>query len=315
MNVSFPVHISDFKPDSPWAHLNGYRQQTFAWSHILRSAMVAGYPDLASLPSRQFARWRTAALRMALRHSRGELIQPPEWPQLEQSEKVAVSSLLGVVVTKLLVERLLGAPLLLFLDVFFSPTFPAGMRRIRPDFAAMTPVGNWFSVEAKGQQRFRQATLDEGKLQASALGTVNGQAVQTGVVCVTSFRGGLMEARFADPSPGVGPDESPDVHIEPIVALRQYYDRLDRFRKFAEPLGETAVRDENFSLELWRSQEMDVVFGVIPNLEQALQERSADRALSVLSGLTNPQVARNHPSLGPDGIVVIPGKSWRTEDV
>jgi hypothetical protein len=150
MSVSFSVQISDFPPGSPWASLNGSRPQTFTWSAILRAAMVAGYPDLTSIPSRQFARWRTAALRMALRRSYGRLVQPPEWSLLEQAEKAAVSSLLGVIVTKLLVERLLNAQIFLYLGVYFSLTFPPGAQKIRPDFAAMTPSEKWFSIEAKG---------------------------------------------------------------------------------------------------------------------------------------------------------------------
>lgn len=311
MNVSIPVRISDFPPGSPWAHLNGLGKQMFTWSAILRAAMVAGYPDLASIPSRQFARWRTAALHMGLRRSSGMLIQPPEWAQLDPSEKAAVSSLLGVVVTKLLVERLLNASLFLFLDVHFTLTFPPGVERIRPDFAAMTPAGRWFGVEAKGKSQFREATLAKGKRQAKALGTVNSQPVQTGVACVTSFRGGRIEARFADPSPA--PGESPDAHIEPMEAVRGYYRQLDRFRQFSERMGERSVPNENLSLELWRSPELDVDFGIIPDLERALQERSTDEALSILERLTDPRVAAEHPSLGPDGIVVIPGQSWQTE--
>lgn len=308
MNVSFPVHISDFPSGSPWAHLNGSRPQTFTWSAILRAAMVAGYPELTSLPSLQFVRWRTAALRMALRHSGGILIQPPEWDQLDPSEKGAVSSILGVVMTKLLVERLLDAPLFLFLDVHFSLTFPQGLEKIRPDFAAMTTAGQWFGAEAKGQQRFRRATLEKGKRQAKALGRVNGQPVRTGVVCVTSFCGGQMVARFADPSPK--PGEFVQAHIKPMEAVRGYYNQLDRFREFSEPMGESAIPNENLSLKLWQSPELDVKFGVIAEMEKALEERSTDQALSILKGLAEPRVAVNHPSLGADGIVVIPGPSW-----
>ena len=311
MSVSFPVQVSDFPPGSAWAHLNGSQPQTFSWSSILRAAMVAGYPDLESIPSPQFARWRTAALHMALRHYGGQLIQPPEWQQLDQSEKAAVSSLLGVVVTKLLVERLLGAPILLFLDVHCLLTFPPDAEHIRPDFVAMTPDGGWYSVEAKGRSRFRQATLDKGKRQASALGTVNGEAVRAGVVCVTSFRDGRLEARFADPPPASG--ASPDARIDPMEALRIYYGQLDRFRKYSEPVRETVVANTPRDVKLSHSPDLDVDFGIIPELETALQAREPERAFSILKDLSQSRVSQPNPNLGADGIVVIPGESWQPE--
>ena len=310
MSVSFQVQVSKFPPGSQWAHLNGRASQTFSWSSILRAAMVAGYPDLASIPSIQFARWRTAALHMALRRASGQLIQPPEWRQLDPSEKAAVSSILGVVVTKLLVERFLNAPLFLFLDVHFLLTFPPGVKRIRPDFAAMTPTGDWFSVEAKGRSRFLQKTLENGKLQARALGTVNSQPVQTGVVCVTSFRGGQMEARFADPTPV--PRESLGAQIEPMEAVWSYYSQLYRFKEFSEAKGEAVIENSDLHVRLWRSLEMDVDFGIIPPLEKAIEERAPEKVMAVLKHLAGHGMAHRNPYLGADGIVVIPGKSWQT---
>ena len=119
MNVSLSAKISGFEEDSPWVHLNTQEEQPimFTWSDFLRAAMVAGYPDLTDIPSPQFARWRTAGLHLALRHVGGNLVQPPESGRLDPSERAAVSSLLGVIVTKLLVERLLQASTFLFLDV------------------------------------------------------------------------------------------------------------------------------------------------------------------------------------------------------
>jgi len=310
MSVSFPVKVY-FPADSSWANLNGTRTPTFAWSAILRAAMVAGYPDLSSIPSPQFARWRTAALRLALPRSGGQLIQPPEWALLDQSEKAAVSSLLGVVVTKLLVERLLNAPLLLFLGVYFTLTFPPGVEKVRPDFAAMTPSGDWFSVEAKGKSRFRQATLENGKTQAGALGTVNGQAVETAIVCVTSFRGRRMEARFVDPPPPGTPRLAARIENEQV--LHHYYNALFRFRQFSERLGPQGLPAIERRVSLWQSTDLDLKFGLLPDLEEALQEHSTERALAVLKRIPDsPQINQN-PNLGSDGIIVIPGESWHDE--
>lgn len=312
MNVAFSTTVSDFPPGNMWAVTNGWRSETFTWSDILRAAMVTGYPSLTSIPSRQFARWRTAGFHLALRHRGGQLIQPPEWRRLDPSEKGAAASLLGLVVTKLVVERLLSAPIFLFLDVYFTVIYPTGTRRTRPDFIARSVTGQWIPAEAKGQSRFRRKTLTNGKIQARGIGSVNGQSVSTAVVCVTSFRGGVMQARFADPEPE--PEESGSVEIEPMEAFGRYYHQLDRFKQTSEPLGERIVPETNLRVELWRSEGLDVEFGVIPEVETALRERSPEHVLSILKRLADPQVAVEHPFLGPDGIVVLPGRSWQSDD-
>jgi hypothetical protein len=68
MSIVLPVSISNFPPHSRWAYLNGSRNETFTWSSIVRAAIVAGYPELPAILSRQFARWRAAGLRLGLRH-------------------------------------------------------------------------------------------------------------------------------------------------------------------------------------------------------------------------------------------------------
>lgn len=311
MNVSFGTLISDFDPANSWAIANGWRQETFSWSDVLRAAIVAGYPRLTLIPSRQFSRWRTAGFHLALRHARGQLVQPPEWGRLDPSEKGAASSLLGLVVTKLLVERLLTAPTFLFLDVFFTVTFPAGVRRRRPDFVARTVAGEWIPVEAKGKCRFRWKTLTNGKVQACALGTVNGQPVSAAVVCVTSFRSGVMQARFADPDPER--EKSGSAEIDSMAAFERYYHQLDRFKQFSERLDEITVPGTELRLELWQSMELDVQFGVLPELQQALEERSLARVEAVLKELAATDAGNRTPFLGLDGIVVIPGRTWHDE--
>src|SRR5581483_3462210 len=201
------------------------------------------------------------------------------------------------------VERLLNAPLFLYLDVFFTVRFAPGAKRIRPDFLAMDAAGGWIAAEAKGRARFRQATLKNGKDQASAIGTVNGQPVQACVVCVTSFRAGSMVVRFADPPSTSG--NGPKVSVEPIEAMLAYYGQLRRFREFSEPVREVASLENKTGIQLWRSPELDLTYGIVPQLEHALEERSAERVTAVLRYLAE---NRNRgESLGPDGIFVMPG--------
>jgi len=279
--------------------------------------MVAGYPSLATVPSSEFLQWRAAALRMALRVTRiGSLIQPPEWSHLDPSEKSAISSLLGIVVTKLLVEKFLNAPIFLFLEVHFSliyPRDPAGKEiKTRPDFAAMSPAGEWFSVEAKGRSRLTQATLDKGKTQAEALGSVNGLPVSAGVVCVTSFKDRRLKACFVDPK---SPEPTLlEAKIDKANVLNAYYNGLFRYREFSKNLGYRDVTGLKERVNLWQSPELDVQFGLLPEMEDALKMESNNYALKLLNKIGGSSDTSPNPYLGSDGIIVIPGKSWLKGD-
>ena len=271
--------------------------------------MVSGYPHLRALPSWQFAHWRAAALRIGIRRSYDRLVQPAEWSRLDPSEKGALSSLLGVAVTKLLTEQLLGAPLLLFLDVYFNVVFAPGKPKIRPDFVAISNSGEYFSVEAKGRARFSKATLRKGKDQAKSLGLVNGQPVTRAVVCVTSFKGGQLQVRFADPElEGTQPLH---VRFNSAEAVRWYYAGLLRYRQYAEPSDKTSLQANELPVRLWRSRELDLEFGIHPEVERLLESGVDERRLlGVLANIT-PQRTGSEPwEMGPDGIVVWPGESW-----
>jgi hypothetical protein len=96
-----------------------------------------------------------------------------------------------------------------------------------------------------------------------------------------------------------------------MEALRRYYDQLFRFRQFSEPLGLQGLPAIGERVSLWKSSDLDLEFGILPELEEALQEGSADRALAVLNRLPSSMEIRQNPHLGSDGIVVIPGDGWQ----
>lgn len=310
MNVSLPIEVSGFEPDSPWHHLNGEHLETFGWQHVLRAAIVAGYAREADIPSPQYKRWRLAGLRVGLRTARRRLILPPEWQSLDPSEKGTIRSVLGVIVTKLLLERLMNAPLLFFLDVHFHLVFSPHLPHLRPDFVALSPDGEWFSVEAKGRERFVAATMRKGKSQARSLGLVNGKRVGATICCVTGFRQGILEVAFADPEPD--PDKQTKAEVDVLEALNSYYHPLFSLREISKTV-EPFYDLNNQKVSLWELPELDLKFGLHPKLESTLQSSSPKEAISVLRKIhaESPLTMDDSKSfLGPDGVWVIPGKSW-----
>jgi hypothetical protein len=309
MPVTIPVQISGFAAGSPWASLNGTTQNyQFTPAELLRAAVIAGYWDEPSIPSLQYRCWRAAAIRMAVRSAGGALVRPPEWDQLDSSEKATITSLLGVVTTKLLTERILGAPYLLFLDVHFTLLRRAGVPRLRPDFVALAPRGigwRYFSIEAKGRARFSQATLDKGKDQAKSLGKVDGKQVKAHVVCYTTLPGGKLAARFHDPAP-----DKQHLHETKVVegeGLWKYYRSLQSLFELREETPRTVTRRRYRDTELMLLPELDAEVGIHPVALEAMQ--SPERLHAVLPKLAKLS-AETEGEVGLDGIVVVPGQSW-----
>ena len=315
MRITIPVNVTGFKPGSPWAQLNDKTHDyTFTPAEVVRAAIIAGYWDEASIPSPEYRQWRAAAIRIAARIAHGTLVRPPEWGLFDSSEKAMITSLLGIVVTKLLTERILGAPYLLFLDVHFHLISQPGAPKVRPDFIALTPKGTgweYFSVEAKGRARFSETTLKKGKDQAKSLGKVDGKNVKAHVVCYTTLPKGEIMARFHDPKPG---DET--LHSATAIhadALAKYYRSL---RSVLDISGDEETRmsvrgyDE---LVLRNVPELDAEIGIHPLIGRVL-DNAPERILHVL-----PEIARlsreTEGEIGLDGIVVKPGPSWTNQSL
>lgn len=312
MSISIPVDIDGFVAGSPWVHLNGRTHNyTFTPAEVLRAAIVAGYWDEKTIPSVEYRRWRAAGIRIAVRRVGGTLVRPPEWDLFDSSEKATITSLLGVVVTKLLAEKVLGAPYLLFLDVHFELTRKAGAPKLRPDFIALAPHGTgwrYFSMEAKGRARFSQATLNKGKDQAKSLGRVDGTKVKAHVVCYTTMPRGKLAARFHDPLP-----EKDDLHETSIIngeGLWVYYRSLQALFGFQGEASQIIANPRNDGTKLTLLPELDAAIGIHPLALESMN--SPERLLAVLPELAKLSL-ESEGQIGLDGIVVIPGRSWLAE--
>ena len=312
MSITIPVYIDGFVAGSPWEHLNGITHNyTFTPAEVLRAAIVAGYWDEYGIPSMEFRRWRAAAIRMAVRSTGGALVRPPEWDQLDSSEKATITSLLGVVTTKLLAEKILNAPYLLFLDVHFDLIRKKDAPKLRPDFIGLAPHGagwRYFSIEAKGRERFSQTTLDKGKEQAKSLGKVDGTKVAAHVVCYTTMPHGKLAARFHDPIPDDGElHEALAVKAEGLSGYYRSLSALLDVRDGTEQRKATIWRDNIYVTPI---PELNAAIGIHPLALESMN--SPDRLLAVL-----PQLAKlsqkSEGVIGLDGIVVIPSRSWLAE--
>jgi hypothetical protein len=159
------------------------------------------------------------------------------------------------------------------------------------------------SLEAKGRANTPNArSLNVAKRQARALRTVNGRDVVAHIVCWTLSRKGALEARLHDPKRR---QEKPiDIQIDYNELLRDYYEPIFEVINASEP------SDTVQGTQLFHFEAADFTVGLHPMIRDALK---SDRPSVLIN-----QFDRRGPSndivdqerYGPDGVVVIPGRSW-----
>lgn len=311
MPFELPVEVSGFGGAMPSVS-NGTRTLQFSTADILRSAVVAGYATGTTGVDLRIRTWRLASIRLALNVPAtlppsfvGRFSHPRAWKSLDPSERASINNLLGNVLTKLLCERLLDAPRLWFLDVFWDrfTVVLAGVKR--PDFFTLTRNGKWLSVEAKGRSYGPSAAkLCTAKDQAEALTSVNGVATSAHVVCWTMERQGSISARFHDPAPGETEDGALHVEFEELV--RHYYAPVHEIIQTAEPVVVAP------NLTLHRFVAGDFLIGFHPAALEYLRTPRPEVHAKLLHLGANAFEPVGDVHSGPDGIIVVPGRSWPT---
>jgi hypothetical protein len=312
MPFELSVQISGFGPAFTTLP-NGNRSEQFTTSDIIRAAVVAGYEPGGSGIDWRVRAWRIAATRLALQlqplPSLPGLIQPLShprvWRRLDPSEKASVNNLLGNTITKLLCERLLDAPRLWFLDVYGN-LFPASLIGVRrPDFFTRTLAGAWVSVEAKGRSNGPSiAGLNSAKSQAQALQAVNGSTTVAHVVCWTMARAGSVFARFHDPEPTNGDPNVASLTVELDRLVRDYYVPVHEIMEASQPVEHAQ------SLMLYRFEAGDFEIGIHPKVQELLPFHNSEIASKLLHLGADALEPISNIIAGPDGVIVIPGRSW-----
>lgn len=97
--------------------------------------------------------------------------------------------------------------------------------------------------------------------------------------------------------------------MEMADALHRYCDGLFRFREVSERVGERRIPGNDQAVHLRESAELGIQFGIVSELEKALQGHSTDSVLMAIRRIADVHES-NRNFLGPDGVVVIPGESW-----
>lgn len=322
---------------------------SFSWEELCRSAITVGRRSWADVL--QFGTysifeimWRLAMLRANLvEEPDGRLRKSRAFENLDPSEKTSISYFLGLVVTKLVAEKLFGVAWLLHLDVYSQYLNPTLALPNKPDFVGLDTTNLWVVIESKGRTNGVTAGLmQSAKLQTRSLRNVGGALPVLRAAVASYFSSQRLRARVRDPDDY--DDNAPDVPIEAQELVRAYYHPLVEFINFSrhEPrhdtdTGRTYIRTEvpgfDAAVEIeeailkWYtspSESFDGLLGVIPQQLNVLEYFSEQRATNEDARetlLTDPIRAkilgadrlRQEQAVGNDGVAVRLGNSWTTE--
>lgn len=309
MPFELPIRITGFKAAFRRS-LNGTRTESFETEDIIRAALIAGHPEDGPDLDWRITAWRGACLRLALNLppsggvSRARaLVHPKAWKNLEPSEKGGVNNILGNTITKLLAERLLRAPRMWFLDIYREEYKAIVRRGRRPDFFARTRSNQWLGLEAKGRVNTpNDDSLSLAKAQARALRRVNGRNVVAHIVCWTMARDGGLEARLHDPE--TQREQPISISVNYNRLLRDYYRPIQaiiRACEESEPVG---------NARMFRFDAGDFSLGLHPTIEEALRSPRPEVLMNRFDNRKRASETLEDLHFGPDGIIVLPGRSW-----
>jgi hypothetical protein len=173
-----------------WAAITvGKRNWSYVWKHGSYSMIEAIFRT-----SMIFACFKE-------QHGTNNIIKSAVYKDSDPSEKSAISYFRGIMLSKILANRLFNVPWLMHLDVYKSKIMHHIINNSRPDLIGLNMRRDWFIFEAKGRSNnFSVDTLDKAKDQTRQLRTIGGQLpVMRAAVQSYFSTNNLLRVRIADP--------------------------------------------------------------------------------------------------------------------
>jgi hypothetical protein len=299
--------------------LNGIKTLSATRADIIRSLLTVGYPS-RKVAVRVVGRWRE---RMLLAMATGYLDQnlrtTPYFRNLEQTEKVGVSFLLGEAFTHWYAERCMNMEYLVHVagvadckwvmrPKAVAPKAGAAppSTKSRPDFIGIRRTERHV-FESKGRQRKPSGSAEAKALgQVSALSSINGKKPTTRCATFFMLKATGAEGKVVDPS-------------EEGARIGVVFDERDAMAKaysFFLDGPTVSLADQIGPGYVGREIERDVFFGIDKKVLAAVAERPvsararrarAEEIFSILSGRQQVYEARrsDNESPGRDGTLLV----------
>jgi hypothetical protein len=300
------TYTAEAFPSSLGGALAGTFTISVSWEEIVWAAISVGKAQFAHITQHgvfstfEFI-YRAAIIYANLvEDSTGRLRRSLAYDGLDSSEKGAISYFLGMTLTKLFANRLLGVPWLMHLDVYRQQLHPVLVGKSKPDFVGLNINNDWVVMEAKGRTNdYEESVLQKAKTQTQQLTTISGSQPVLRVASLTYFAAGYLEFAMRDPREGRSDKRIPDLPLTKREFVSTYY------RPFAALLGEnrSAVHVE-LDGRGYRGvpfPEFDLFIGL------------ADEQVDIRPTVKDTPRGVNNGFVGSDGVFVNLGPIWSAE--
>jgi len=248
----------------------------------------------------------------------GFLVKSPAYKVLDPSEKSAVSYFLGLTITKLLCDKILGIPFLMHLEIYSEQIEqvygPINYRRgkSRPDLIAINKELKPHIFECKGRSgNFDKESFKKAKNQASMVLSVDNVSPEINVGGMVYFNNDLLEFRWADPSPNENSYKLNFLKMEDLV--RDYYlPYVDLI--YNSPLS-YRLEEDGFMEIPYLDLAVKLPQNIIDLNIDWRKKNDKEKLLSALKNLpkshSKPIDNDNYSIICEDGINYVFGKSWK----
>lgn len=289
---------------------NGIAELHVTWDDILWAAVTIGRPNRHYVFRHGAASVYEALFRWSLVRATVEqkgsapirLHRTTASKELDPTEKSAVDYFLGMTFCKLFAARLLGAPLMLHLDVFRKQLNAELNGRSRPDLIGYAPVtGEWHAFECKGRIGPPDATTKKkAKEQATRLISIDGTPCSLHVGAITYFKGDVLNFFWRDPNP----QASNAIEVQSVSEeWRYYYGPVIELVRGFKPGALSKPTKELIPVEF-----ADIEIGIHPVILKCLAQETWDRIPQILGAEAGSWSLEGYQS---DGLMIRAGATWQ----
>ena len=220
------ITVSDFS--GSYSSINGMLDIAVTPLSLFHAAITVGANSYASalgssLSSFAFALHKVMALLTVIKFSDGEMILPPEYGALDQSEKASLGYWIGMAMCKLVADKILEIPQLLHVSSLNNEIsrVEAGSRSA-PDLVGQDASNLWHVMEAKARVRRPSSKNRKAwKMQAGRVASISGEPPATNSYCLTLIQS-PYSVELVDP-PAENDQQALSLDISPQAFFRAYY--------------------------------------------------------------------------------------------
>ena len=220
------ITVSDFS--GSYSSINGMLDIAVTPLSLFHAAITVGANSYASalgssLSSFAFALHKVMALLTVIKFSDGEIILPPEYGALDQSEKASLGYWIGMAMCKLVADKILEIPQLLHVSSLSDQiSWVEAGSRSAPDLVGQDRSNLWHVMEAKARQRRPSSKNRKAwKMQAGRVASISGEPPATNSYCLTLIQS-PYSVELVDP-PAENDQHALSLDISPQAYFWAYY--------------------------------------------------------------------------------------------